>query len=517
MFHQANLIAVAVAATLGWLPGAGASEARDGDRWPAVPSAAVTDEQLEAAATVALRRDPLVDASTIEVDANNQVITLTGTQPMLIARDRATYLIETLRGVRQVTNDIDVVSGRDVDGERLESDIIYTLLTDPATERNEFTVEASNTGNVILRGAVDSGAERSIAEQIVRSIAGVRSVIDEVEVRSVEQRPDDEILADVRRMLQWDAYVDSGDIQVEVKDGSVTLSGNVRSPAEKRRIVGLSWVSGARQVNVVPLRVAQVRKGVGTRLEQQSDRAVAAAVHLALARDPRVSADDIEVKVRNRVVTLTGTVQDLRSKRIAARTPYGIMGVASVRDRLRLPEARIYDDAEIRRRVERALDKNSATNDDAILVLVDDGAVTLQGISDDRYTRAIAEDLTATVRGVHSISNQLRVDVDAKPLFYDPYVDSNSAIDYTRSEDRSDRRVKPASDGDTIAEDVRRELWWSPFVDESDISVSVNAAVVTLQGTVDSEAERRAAIENAYEGGAVSVKDRLAVAHGASL
>lgn len=512
LFHPFHLVAVAVmATTLGGLPSVGASEAGNSSRLPGAPSADVTDEQLEAAATVALRRDPLVDASTIEVDANNQVITLTGTQPMLIARDRATYLVETLRGVRQVTNDIDVVSGRDVDGERLESDIIYTLLTDPATERNEFTVEASDTGNVILRGAVDSGSERSIAEKIVKSIAGVRSVINEVEIRAVEQRTDDEILADVRRMLQWDAYVDSGDIQVEVKDGIVTLSGNVRSPAEKRRSVGLSWVSGAKQVNVVPLRVAQARKDVGTRLEQ-SDEAVAEAVRLALARDPRVSADDIEVKVRDRVVTLAGTVQDLRSKRIAARTPYGIIGVASVRDRLRLPEARVYDDAEIRRRVERALDKNSATNDDAILVLVDDGAVTLQGISDDRYTRAIAEDLAATVRSVHSISNQLRVGVDAEPLFYDPYVDSNSAIDYTRSEGRSDRRAKSAGDSDTIAEDVRRELWWSPFVDESDIRVSVNAAVVTLQGTVDSEAERRAAIENAYEGGAVSVKDRLIVA-----
>lgn len=511
LFHRSNFIAVAVI-ILGWLPGAGASEAGNRSRLPVAPSAEVSDEQLEAAAMVALRRDPLVDASTIEIDANNQVLTLTGTQPMLIARDRATYLVEALRGVRQVTNAIDVVSGRDVDGERLESDIIYTLLTDPATERNEFTVEANNTGNVILRGAVDSGAERSIAEQIVKSIAGVRSVINEVGIRNVEQRPDDEILADVRRVLQWDAYVDSGDIQVDVKDGIVTLSGNVRSPAEKRRIVGLSWVAGVKQVNVVPLRVVQARKAVGARLEQQSDEAVAEAVRLALARDPRVSAGDIEVKVRNRVVTLTGTVQDLRSKRIAARTPYGIMDVASVRDRLRLPEARFYDDAEIRRRVERALDKNSATNDDAILVLVDDGAVTLQGISDDRYTRAIAEDLVATVRGVQSISNQLRVGVGAEPLFYDPYVDSNSAIDYRRSEDRSDRRADSASDGDTIAEDVRRELWWSPFVDESDIRVAVDAAVVTLQGNVDSEAERRAAIENAYEGGAVSVKDRLVVA-----
>jgi osmotically-inducible protein OsmY len=487
-------------------------------RLPDTPGAELSDEQLEAAVTVKLRRDPLIDSSAIQVDSTDHVITLTGTQPLLIARDRAAYLAETVRGVRQVTNDIDVVTGRDVDGERLESDIMYALLTDPATERNEFTVEASDTGNVILRGSVDSGAERSIAEKVIKSIVGVRSVIDEVELRPAVDRPDEEILADVQRVLQWDAYVDSTNIQVDVHDGVVTLSGNVRSPAEKRRSVGLSWVSGARHVNVVPLRIGSWQqhparaRGVGTKTKLESDASLAEAIRFALARDPRVSSADIDVKVQNHVVTLTGTADDLRAKRLAARTPYGIIGVRSVRDRLRVPEARAFDDDEIGRRVQRALDRNSATTDDAIIVLVRDGAVTLQGVADDRYTRTIAEDLAASVRGVRSISNKLRADVGAKRLFYDPYVDANSAIDHNASKGGIDKLADIVSDADLILEDVRRELWWSPFVDERDIQISAEAAVVTLRGTVDSEAERRAAIEKALEGGAVSVKDRLVVA-----
>lgn len=67
------------------------------------------------------------------------------------------------------------------------------------------------------------------------------------------------------------------------------------------------------------------------------------------------------------------------------------------------------------------------------------------------------------------------------------------------------------SDDGTVEESVLRELAWSPFVDATDVFVSVENAVVTLKGSVDSEAERRAAVQNAFEGGAVSVKSELIV------
>lgn len=66
-------------------------------------------------------------------------------------------------------------------------------------------------------------------------------------------------------------------------------------------------------------------------------------------------------------------------------------------------------------------------------------------------------------------------------------------------------------DDQTVEEDVQDEMWWSPFVDADKLRVRANNGVVTLSGEVDDFGEAAAAIENAYEGGAKSVRNRLQV------
>jgi osmotically-inducible protein OsmY len=55
-----------------------------------------------------------------------------------------------------------------------------------------------------------------------------------------------------------------------------------------------------------------------------------------------------------------------------------------------------------------------------------------------------------------------------------------------------------------IVEDIRDELFWSPFVDSDDIMVTVDDGTATLTARVESLDERCAATENAFEGGAVA-------------
>jgi osmotically-inducible protein OsmY len=65
-----------------------------------------------------------------------------------------------------------------------------------------------------------------------------------------------------------------------------------------------------------------------------------------------------------------------------------------------------------------------------------------------------------------------------------------------------------------IKQNIEKELWWSPFVDETDLSVTVADGTATLVGVVDTLRERRAATENAFEGGARRVRNHLKVRHG---
>ena len=55
------------------------------------PGAKVSGEALEAAVARELEHDPPIVTETIEVGARDRIVTLTGTQQLLIGRERATY------------------------------------------------------------------------------------------------------------------------------------------------------------------------------------------------------------------------------------------------------------------------------------------------------------------------------------------------------------------------------------------------------------------------------------------
>jgi len=54
-------------------------------------------------------------------------------------------------------------------------------------------------------------------------------------------RSDDEIRSDVRNRLTWDSWVNADQIHIEVKDGVVTLTGDVDSIVEKRAAGDDAW------------------------------------------------------------------------------------------------------------------------------------------------------------------------------------------------------------------------------------------------------------------------------------
>jgi osmotically-inducible protein OsmY len=86
--------------------------------------------------------------------------------------------------------------------------------------------------------------------------------------------------------------------------------------------------------------------------------------------------------------------------------------------------------------------------------------------------------------------------------------------DFLKTETASQKsHVADKSDWE-IAQDIRHELFWSPFVATADVTVAVDDGVATLTGTVDTWSERQQAKDNALEGGAVAVINRLKVRNG---
>jgi osmotically-inducible protein OsmY len=91
-------------------------------------------------------------------------------------------------------------------------------------------------GNVTLFGAVGSEAEKKVAADEVRKVDGVKSVKNELQVvpaprKEATQRRDEQIQEDVAKRVQ--DRVANGDINVEVANGVVRLSGTVPSQGDR--------------------------------------------------------------------------------------------------------------------------------------------------------------------------------------------------------------------------------------------------------------------------------------------
>jgi osmotically-inducible protein OsmY len=111
----------------------------------------------------------------------------------------------------------------------LERDVIARLEDDPRIIDSAEIAVAGDGGIVTLRGTVARFSQRRAAEGDARGVEGVNGVINHLKVNlfGTDRRDDDELRGAALRNLIWDAAVPSDSIYVEVRDGRVTLKGEV--------------------------------------------------------------------------------------------------------------------------------------------------------------------------------------------------------------------------------------------------------------------------------------------------
>jgi len=113
--------------------------------------------------------------------------------------------------------------------DNIESGVRTELQGDPRLPYvDEIAVEARG-GEVTLRGTVGSFAQQRAAVADARRARGVFDVFDELEVRLLneDRRKDAEIRGAALQRLTWDPEIPGDYIDVRVKDGWVTLKGEV--------------------------------------------------------------------------------------------------------------------------------------------------------------------------------------------------------------------------------------------------------------------------------------------------
>jgi hyperosmotically inducible protein len=147
----------------------------------------IDDSVLTSKVKVALVDDPITKAGQINVETFRGVVQLGGFVDNAQSKDQATKVARSVTGVKEVRNDLRVSSpqatvGQAIDDGSVTASVKSKLVEDSTTKAHQINVETQK-GVVQLTGFVDSTAAKARAGELARSVDGVTTVRNDLEIR----------------------------------------------------------------------------------------------------------------------------------------------------------------------------------------------------------------------------------------------------------------------------------------------------------------------------------------------
>lgn len=451
---------------------------------PTAREARVNDSMVVVGLWRELERVPGVLPHRLELLSSDGIVTVAGSVEDSAAERAALAAALRVQGVRAVVNQLAVIRTAVPDGE-LKRRVQHALQFNPVTEHRQLELEVQG-GVVVLRGTLHSLAERSIAEEEVRGVSGVRAVDNRTVLTFMAPRADAMILEDVARRLSSDRRLAGSQVAFRVADGEVTLSGEVASAFEHDLAAQAAWVAGARAVHHDELVVAQRTDHVREATTPISDAEIRSALADALRFDPRIPPDVVVAQVQDGTVTLEGSVPTDEVRRAVEEDALHTAGARSVRNRVRVETTTVVLPGPVlERHVTTRLREHPGITADGMSVRAEKGTIVLSGVADSTYERVRAERAAASIPGVLSVDNQLSL---APP------------------------KRKRIRDDETIRRDIEARLSWDPRIGAQrarGVQVAVHDGVAQISGKVEDWEIYDAVLENVYGALPPRVDNRL--------
>lgn len=205
--------------------------------------------------------------------------------------------------------------------------------------------------------------------------------------------------------IRWDPLLNPAEIGVSVKNGVVTLSGQIKSYAQK-----LAAENAAKRVSGVKAVAEDMQVGPSGSL-QKTDTEIAEAILNALKWHSAVQEEKIKVKVENGNVRLEGEVAWEYQRANAKAAIENLNGIQSISNLIVVKP--MVKASEIKKKISAAFFRNAFLDTKRITVTVNGSKAVIDGIVNSFAEKEAAAIAAWSAPGITDVDNRLEIETPA--------------------------------------------------------------------------------------------------------
>jgi len=219
--------------------------------------------------------------------------------------------------------------------DRIESSAKKSYVFKTYLKADDIKIQSMD-GVVLLTGTVSEVSHKSLAQETMAGLPGVKSVDNRLEVKGAPSTANsDAWLRDkVKVALLFRRSVSGSTTEVDVKDGIVTLRGEAATQAQKDLTTEYAKdVEGVKDVKN-EMTVTKTSKKTRTVGEKIDDASITAQVKMTLLYHRSTSALNTKVETKRGMVTLYGKASNAAELDLATKLANDVNGVKGVKNQM---------------------------------------------------------------------------------------------------------------------------------------------------------------------------------------